>query len=149
MLFAKVPELDHHVYPEVGRCIYCGSSDNLSDEHIVPYGLGGNLVLPKSSCVKCAKITSKFELAVLRGSMRPARIIREIQSRKNHENAPRKYPIKIQSGNAIKRIEVPIEDYPILVTFPIFTIPGYLLGNKETISKNRCQILNCELMLDN
>lgn len=136
MLFAKVPELDHHVYPEVGRCIYCGSSDNLSDEHIVPYGLGGNLVLPKSSCDKCAKITSKFELAVLRGSMRPARIIREIQSRKNHENAPRKYPIKIQSGNTIKRVDVPIEDYPILVTFPIFTIPGYLLGNKETIGIN-------------
>lgn len=131
MLFAKAPELDRYIYQEVGSCIYCGSADNLSDEHIIPYGLGGNLELPKSSCSRCAKITSKFELAVLRGSMHPARIYRKIQSRKNHENAPSKYAVTIEESGTTKSIEVPLEDYPILVTFPLFEVPGYLLGNQE------------------
>jgi hypothetical protein len=132
MFFTKAAELDHHIYPEIGRCIYCGSTDNLTDEHIVPYGLGGNLELPKSSCKECAKITSKFELAVLRGSMRPARIYREIQSRKNHANAPTHYAITIEIENTTKTINVPIKDYPILVIFPFFEVPGLLLGKKET-----------------
>ena len=25
----------------IGKCVYCGSTDNLTDEHIVPPGLGG------------------------------------------------------------------------------------------------------------
>lgn len=132
MIFTKAPEYDKHIYPPVGKCIYCGSTENLTDEHIVPYGLGGNIELPKSSCKECARITSKFELAVLRGSMRPACIFREIQSRKNHENAPKLYPITLESDGAEKTIEIPIEDYPILVTFPIFGVPGLLLGKDET-----------------
>ncbi|MGD9578920.1 MAG: HNH endonuclease, partial [Syntrophorhabdus sp.] len=121
-----------HIYPEVGRCIYCGSAENLSDEHIVPYGLGGNLELPKSSCKRCARITSKFELAVLRGSMRPVRIYRKIQSRGKHQDSPVKYLVTIESGGDRKDIKVPIEDYPILVTFPIFAVPGYLLDIQKS-----------------
>ncbi len=34
----------------IGRCIYCGGRKGLLDEHIIPYGLGGNLVLPEASC---------------------------------------------------------------------------------------------------
>jgi hypothetical protein len=48
-------------------CIYCGTqadqteAKELSDEHIIPYALGGNLVLPKASCDRCAKETHAFE----------------------------------------------------------------------------------------
>lgn len=132
MIFTKVPEYDKHIFPPVGKCIYCGSTESLTDEHIVPYGLGGNLELPKSSCKACATITSNFELAVLRGSMHPARIFREIQSRKDHKYAPTHYPIVKESNGVQKSIEVPIEDYPILVPFPIFAVPGYLQGKDET-----------------
>lgn len=38
----------------VGYCIYCGSTDELGDEHIVPYGLSGDAVIPKGSCAVCA-----------------------------------------------------------------------------------------------
>jgi len=31
-------------YPPVGRCIYCGSTVALSDEHVVPLGLGGRFM---------------------------------------------------------------------------------------------------------
>ncbi|BBO79633.1 hypothetical protein DSCO28_01990 [Desulfosarcina ovata subsp. sediminis] len=132
MIFIKLPEYEKHIYPKAGKCIYCGSTKNLTDEHIVPFGLGGNLVLPKSSCEKCAVITSKFERAVMRGSMRPARIYKEIQSRRKHVTAPSHYRIAIEAEGVNKKVEVPIEDYPILVIFPIFEVPGYLLGRNYT-----------------
>ena len=56
-------------YPPVGRCIYCGSDGDakgLSDEHMVPFSLGGDAVLPKASCAACATETSKIELYVAR-----------------------------------------------------------------------------------
>lgn len=127
-----LPELNHHRYEPIGHCIYCGSTNNLSDEHIVPYGLGGNLILPLSSCKNCSNITSKFELAVLRGSMQPARVYCEIQSRNKHESAPNKYSLVVERNNEIETIEVPLNDYPILVTFPIFSVPGYLKDDKRT-----------------
>ena len=53
--------------PSRGACIYCGATDAaLSDEHVVPYGLGGSHVLRKASCCRCAAITSKFERKVMR-----------------------------------------------------------------------------------
>jgi 5-methylcytosine-specific restriction endonuclease McrA len=50
-------------YSNVNRCIYCGTLENLTDEHIIPYGLGGRSILPKASCSECSNITTNFELA--------------------------------------------------------------------------------------
>lgn len=50
----------------IGRCIYCGSTENLTNEHIVPRGLKGPWQLHKGSCQACAKITSGFEKSVLK-----------------------------------------------------------------------------------
>jgi hypothetical protein len=49
-------------YSPAGFCIYCGSQAGpLSDEHIIPYSLNGNWILPEASCANCAKVTQKFE----------------------------------------------------------------------------------------
>ena len=56
-------------YPPVGRCIYCGATDELTDEHIIPFSLGGVLILDKASCngtKGCNKKTHKFEGVVAR-----------------------------------------------------------------------------------
>jgi hypothetical protein len=53
-------------YPPVGRCIYCGVSYDLREEHIVPFSLGGVLILPKASCRKCENITHRFEYTCAR-----------------------------------------------------------------------------------
>jgi hypothetical protein len=50
----------------VGRCIYCGTTESLSDEHVIPLGLGGRSILYDASCQSCANITSAFERVVLR-----------------------------------------------------------------------------------
>src|SRR6266581_4326688 len=54
-------------YAPVGYCIYCLTHSNLTKEHIIPHGLAGNsLVLPESSCTKCAAKTRDWETACLR-----------------------------------------------------------------------------------
>jgi hypothetical protein len=57
---------DWKVYQSVGSCIYCGSTQQLSKEHALPLGLGGNYILPNASCEKCRKITEAFEHTCLR-----------------------------------------------------------------------------------
>lgn len=123
---SEIPELSHHKYDSVGHCIYCGHTDDLRDEHIVPFGLGGNLILPKSSCGVCADITSKFELSVQRGSFWAARIIREIQSRRKHRKAPKCYPLTIERKGKKENIQVSLDEYPIILPFPLFALPAYL-----------------------
>jgi 5-methylcytosine-specific restriction endonuclease McrA len=52
------------VLAPVSACIYCGATEpdtKLTDEHIVPLSLGGTLILPKASCLACARQTGKLE----------------------------------------------------------------------------------------
>jgi hypothetical protein len=49
-----------------GVCIYCGRNDTRrTDEHVVPFSLGGQHVLLDASCA-CADITKRFEQDVAR-----------------------------------------------------------------------------------
>src|SRR3712207_705268 len=45
----------------VGCCIYCGATNELTDEHVIPLALAGNIIVPDASCRACAAITSDFE----------------------------------------------------------------------------------------
>jgi hypothetical protein len=58
--------IDRKMLPPLGYCLYCGSTENLSREHIVPYAFLGNWVLQQASCGRCAEITGKLELACAR-----------------------------------------------------------------------------------
>ncbi len=77
---------DHLVFPEFGRCIYCGTKDGpLSKEHIVPYSLGGNWIIPKASCEECGKKTQKIEEVCMSerwGMFYPLRMYLKLQSRR-------------------------------------------------------------------
>ena len=57
------------VYPPVGCCIYCGGDGGkegrLDSEHIIPKGLQGAFILPRASCIPCARKTSAFETTCL------------------------------------------------------------------------------------
>jgi hypothetical protein len=56
-------------YPSVGRCIYCYATKycedqpnkKLGEEHIIPAGLGGRLILPEASCHKCETMNNSAE----------------------------------------------------------------------------------------
>ena len=56
--------IDRRIYPSFGECIYCGAKADdvkLTDEHVVPFALGGNAVIKDGSCKPCAVETSKVE----------------------------------------------------------------------------------------
>jgi len=111
----------------VGACIYCGSTENLSDEHIVPFGLGGNLVLPDSSCQRCARITSAFERRVLRGFMRDARTTGRFPTRRPKER-PSTIPVEIKRGSHLERADVPVADATGFMQLVSFVPAAFLAG---------------------
>ena len=116
-------------YVAVGRCIYCGSKEDLRREHIIPYALGSDVILPRSTCRNCAKITGNFEQVVLRGPMWPVRKLLRLKSRSKHANAPKTKRLSIFRNGEKRQIEVPLEEYPVILYFPVFPPPGY--GNEH------------------
>jgi hypothetical protein len=42
-------------------CIFCGSKDNLTDEHVFPAFMGGELTVPDGSCKRCNGEFGKWE----------------------------------------------------------------------------------------
>lgn len=92
----------------------------------MPFGLSGTTVLPESSCESCAEITGGIERDLLRGSMQPVRIYRELKSRKKHRDAPSTYPISLVINGKEQTVELPIHEYPILLHFPVFFPPACL-----------------------
>jgi len=113
-------------HPVIGYCIYCGSTKNLSDEHVLPYGLGGKLVLKKASCRDCAKVTASLEQRLLRGHWWPYRQILGIKTRSG--GYPKYRPVNLVPLAGEKRpVQVLSEDYPIVV-FLDFDPPAVLSG---------------------
>ena len=125
---ANIKDLGKIAYPRVGYCIYCPATDDLRREHIIPFGLSGNAVLPAATCRKCAKITSGFETQVLRGPMRSVRVLRKLRSRSNHRGAPVTERLDIIRKGVRETVELRIDEYPILLHFPTFVPPGFLTG---------------------
>lgn len=118
--------IDNLRYTPVGRCIYCGNTKNLQKEHILPFGLSGSAILPESTCNQCAKITGHFEQKVLRGPMWAVRVYRELKSRTRHQDAPKYFPLTVINNGTEQVVQVPTQEYPILLHFPIFQPPAYL-----------------------
>jgi hypothetical protein len=115
-------------YPPVGHCIYCFGTENLTREHIVAFGLNGTAVLPAASCARCREITSAFELQVLRGSMRPVRLLRKLRSRRKHQGAPLTGRLTIVRNGVSETVDLPIEEFPVLLSFPKFATPRFFTG---------------------
>ena len=133
----NLPLHPQKTYATVGRCIYCGGNKALSDEHIVPLGLGGRWVLPKSSCIECAKLTGAFERTCLRTMYGPLRMYFDLPTRRPKER-PTQLPLKVKLTPDAEWsfIDVDRDVYPFLVLFPILRIPDELTGH--TICGDRC-----------
>jgi hypothetical protein len=124
------------VYDPVGRCIYCGSARHsarrtkLGDEHIIPEGLGGTLVLPQASCGRCEGLTGSAEqfcqkqmLGVLRYKLGPFT--------KRPKERPRSLPVDFLIDGKWQTRDVPIDQYPMVLFIPIFLMPGLLTPDDQ------------------
>lgn len=126
--YPTLEKIERRRFSPYGGCIYCGASGDLTTEHVVPYGLGGTLELPESSCRECATETSKVERIILRGELRPVRVFRALNSRRKHKDAPSTYPLVVIRKGAEETVNLPLEKYPILVPFPDFAPARIAVG---------------------
>lgn len=112
-------------YQPINLCIYCRSTNNLGDEHVVPFSLGGRSILPAASCASCGAVTSAFEgrcASINYGSFR----IRENVQTRNPKKRPKEIGM-ISSEDGVKTLHmVPKEG--ALSTLPLFgfKLPGFL-----------------------
>jgi len=117
-------------YAPVNRCIYCGSTRKLSDEHIIPLSLWGRQVLPKASCRDCAAITSSFELIVSRQILGAARAGLRAPSR-------RKRPASVRfRANGVDRT-MKYEDVPPVIFLPRLSPPDAVMISRPAIKNER------------
>lgn len=110
-----------------GICIYCGRADApLTDEHVVPYSIGGELVLKDASCRKCAAITSRFELKVMRELWGTARVAFDAPTRRRARR--RKEVLTMPPGSGLGSDVIPTSEYPAGFVFYTMGIAGVLQG---------------------
>lgn len=77
------------------HCIYCGATDDLTLEHIIPYGLWGRIEFPDASCKDCAKKIRPFETQVMQDHLGAFRQRTKIPLRKRR---PRDYRFQLTFG---------------------------------------------------
>ena len=121
---------------DIGICIYCGSMDNLTREHIIPKSFGGTRTLLRASCDKCARKTSRFETFLLKrppsghtGMLYDLRVIAGMPSRKGSTKDVKLRQISenIETNELIEELVDP-DTYVGSVMFPIFPEPDCITG---------------------
>ncbi len=116
---------DSKKYTPVNKCIYCGATNKeLTDEHIIAYGLNSNSILPKSSCLECNKITSRIENNVMRGFAWQMRTALGFPTRRPKE-VPKTFKLGIVKNGVESVIDVPVKDHPIFLPLPLFNLPAH------------------------
>ncbi len=117
-------------------CIYCGATNvTLTDEHVVPYSLGGSHVLRKASCLPCANITKKFEQKVARGLWGDARNAFDAPSRRKR-NRRKKITTFIGKNSSIPQ-KVSVDEYPAGFVFYKMCQAGLLQGFSPTLDLSK------------
>ena len=116
-------------FEPVGVCIYCGSTEQLTDEHIVPYGLNGDLTLPQASCTTCNRITSLFEQKVLRGPMSEARIVGKLKTRNKKERPTSIRLNLIRADESVEQLDIPADDAMAFLPMLILTEASFPYGH--------------------
>lgn len=116
-------------YPEVGRCIYCGSAGSpLSDEHPIPLALGGHLILPKASCADCARRTHAYEYTTCRTTLGNLRMRYGFPTRRKKERPTHIEIGTIDAQGWTGRRKVPVTEYPVGAFIPSFGRAGIFIG---------------------
>jgi hypothetical protein len=130
----------HTRFESKGACIYCGATGgDLTDEHIVPFSLGGHHIINDASCLKCANITKKFEQDVARGLWGDARVSYNAPSRRKKS---RDTHITLNDPHSRSDpLTVPYAEYPAPMIFYQMAKAGILQGLSETHDISRHWLL--------
>ena len=109
----------------IGRCIYCGSRRDLTSEHIIPYGLGGEFILQEASCKKCATITSQFEGDELKGPLSAFRAANKFPSR-HKKIRPINFQLKAKKSGENQSFTISAQPTLFPLMLPIYDVPAFI-----------------------
>lgn len=132
-------------FDPVGRCIYCNSTTApLSREHIVPFGLGGDLILPQASCAACAKVTGAIEGYCLGKTLGKFRARAGYRTRRK-KNRPKKMPLAMyHNGEKITR-DIDTNKYPIFIHIPTYP-PATMIQQGGSLLSNNSITFNTSIL---
>jgi hypothetical protein len=137
-------------YKFVGKCVYCGVTEGLHDEHVIPESLNGVRLLEKGSCRKCGDITSKFEGAYARESMLAARTALNMKSKRSKKKRPTEFPMRLGKGDKEETVNVPISDHcsliPMVEIGPPSAVPT--LPHAQGLKARECVINTYSIRTD-
>jgi hypothetical protein len=128
-----------HKYPSANYCIYCGATDvPLTDEHIVPFSLGGRLIFPRASCAECQAVTAGITQVVARSMYGNLRVRLGVPTRRPKER-PKKLPLKLRDNLGNEReIQIPSKLWPR--SYPVLILPEPAILTGETPKTWQVQI---------
>jgi hypothetical protein len=116
------------IIPPVNRCIYEALSEKhdgpFSDEHVVPLGLGGDIIIRKASCRNCAKITGRFEQTVLRMMMGALRIRLGLPTRRPKERPDTLTLMEFDRNGRLQSMTLPALLAPAVIPGLLVPAPG-------------------------
>jgi hypothetical protein len=139
-------------YPPLNRCAYCPSTatvspETLTTEHIIPFGFGGRLILPKASCKFHQKETCRVEDFILRRYLCALRSHLSLPSR-NPRQRPDGYVLKLRRGAHSWKQKVKLADHPGLVRFMMFDPPGRVAGRNRQQETYSVRFIDTEIFRD-
>lgn len=111
-----------------GVCIYCFSTNGgrrLTDEHTIPFSLGGTTELREASCDKCSAVTSYLDGYLANKTFGHMRAHLDLQSRRGHAE---ELPAIIQLKDGERAVDLATKDHPYFLNLPLFRPPGLMRG---------------------
>ena len=121
----------------IGHCVYCsndGSSEKLTDEHIIPLSFGGYQYLGAASCRQCRDETHAFEGQCCNTMFKALRVHRAIRTRRPKKR-PTHLPVLVGvTPHGAPFEEIPVDHAPEFAQFPIFG-PPLILTNEYSFDR--------------
>ncbi len=112
----------------IGFCIYCGARFHSetsvkppAEEHIIPEGLGGNLVIEHASCQRCADKINTFEGKLQKTLFHAPRKQLSIRGKSKHTNSH--FEVTTVVGGKDVLVRLPLGIHPSVLILPTFRAP--------------------------
>ncbi len=112
----------------LGQCVYCGSREPpLTDEHVIPKGLGGTDMLEAATCEDCRLQIGKYETPAINSMTWLLRVALDVRGLKGKHPQIRH---KITDDNEISFVtKSPLNALPITGMLPAFKRARLLRGD--------------------
>ena len=116
--------------PGYGACIYCGAdggSDGLTDEHVIPLSLNGDLVIKDACCETCRRKTHAADTHLARHVFLRYRYRTGAKTR-NPKSRPDTIKCEFEIDGIRETRALPLADAPFSMFWPVWGDAGLLSG---------------------